>query len=50
MFNFVEVPPGAAEVENIATMFCKDGTPFSSICANLIFALVGKNPEQFNGV
>lgn len=50
MFNIVEFPTGLGDAENIATMFCKDETPFAPLCASLIFAFVGKNPEQFNGV
>ncbi|XP_037052189.1 lipase 3-like [Bradysia coprophila] len=49
MFNIVEMPIGMSEAENGATMFCKDGTPFASLCGNLLFALVGKNRPQFNG-
>lgn len=50
MFNINEAPSGTAEVENVASMFCKDDTPFAPICANFVFAFVGKNPEMFNGV
>lgn len=50
MFNIVEFPSSMVEAENVATMFCKDDTPFAPLCANVVFALVGKNAKQFNGV
>lgn len=50
MFNIVEMPTGMSEAANGATMFCKDETPFAPLCGNLVFALVGKNRPQFNGV
>ncbi len=50
MFNVVELPTGTGEAENVATMFCKDDTPFAPLCANALFALFGKSPKQFNGV
>lgn len=50
MFNIVEFPTGMGEAENAASMFCKDETPFAPLCGNLVFALVGKNAKQFNGV
>lgn len=51
MFNIVEFPSAMApEAEGAASMFCKDEAPFAPLCGNLVFALVGKNPEQFNGV
>lgn len=50
MFNIVEFPTGMLEAESVASMFCKDETPFAPLCANAIFAFVGKNAKQFNGV
>lgn len=50
MFSIYEFPTGMAEMENVASMFCKDEMPFAKLCANLIFILVGKSPDQFNGV
>lgn len=50
MFNIVEFPTGMLEAENIATMFCKDETPFANLCSYIVFAMAGKSPQQFNGV
>ncbi|KAJ6647530.1 Lipase 3, partial [Pseudolycoriella hygida] len=49
MFNIVEFPSSISEGENVATMFCKEDSPFAPLCGNLIFAFVGKNAKQFNG-
>lgn len=50
MFGYVEIPTAMFEADNVASMFCKDETLFEPLCASFLFAFVGENAEQFNGV
>lgn len=48
--NIYNIFPRRSGFTKMLQILCSDGTPFQSICINLVFATVGTDYEQLNTV